>query len=95
MSPTDFSEYLSCPFRFYLKKILWLDTFISDAREMDPKRFGILLHEALEKYGNDTPNESNSVQIERLVLDNLEASVRRLFGPSPLLRCEFKWKPPR
>ena len=83
MSPTDFSEYLACPFRFYLKKVLWLDTFISDAREMDPKRFGILVHEALEKFGNETPDESNSVQIERLVLGNLEASVHRLFGPSP------------
>ncbi len=83
MSPTDFSEYLACPFRFYLKKVLNLDTFTSDAREMDAKRFGILVHEALEKFGNETPNASDSVVIERLVLGHLDASVRRLFGPSP------------
>ncbi len=83
MSPTDFSEYLACPFRFYLKKVLWLDTFSSDAREMDAKRFGILVHEALEKFGNANRDESNPAVIERLVLGHLATSVDRLFGPSP------------
>jgi ATP-dependent helicase/nuclease subunit B len=55
MSPTDFSEYLACPFRFYLKKVLWLDKLTADAREMDAKRFGLLVHEALEKFGKETP----------------------------------------
>jgi ATP-dependent helicase/nuclease subunit B len=83
MSPTDFSDYLACPFRFYLKKVLWLDAFASDAREMDAKRFGILVHEALENFGKETPDEANLVTIERLVLGHLDASVTRLFGPSP------------
>ena len=83
MSPTDFSEYLACPFRFYLKKVLWLDTFTADAREMDAKRFGTLVHEALEKFGRETPDESDPVNIESLVLAHLEESVLNLFGPSP------------
>ncbi|MFM8981894.1 MAG: PD-(D/E)XK nuclease family protein, partial [Spartobacteria bacterium] len=83
MSPTDFSEYLACPFRFYLKKVLWLDKFTSDAREMDAKRFGILVHEALEKFGQETPNECDPAKIESLVLGHLENSVLKLFGPSP------------
>ena len=83
MSPTDFSEYLACPFRFYLKKVLWLDTFTSDAREMDSKRFGILLHDALEKFGKETPDESDPDIIENLVLNHLQASTERLFGSSP------------
>lgn len=83
MSPTDFSEYLACPFRFYLKKVLWLDTFTSDAREMDAKLFGTLVHEAVEMFGRTTPDEADAVRIERLVLDHLEESARRLFGPSP------------
>ena len=83
MSPTDFGQYLACPFRFYLSRVLYLDAFNSDAREMDPKLFGTLLHEALEKYGTETPHESDEGKIEHFVLGHLEASVKRLFGPSP------------
>jgi ATP-dependent helicase/nuclease subunit B len=83
MSPTDFSEYLACPFRYYLKKVLWLDAFTPDAREMDSKRFGILVHEAVEKFGRETPNESAPATIERLVLDHLDGSVNVAFGPAP------------
>ena len=83
ISPTDFSDYLACPFRFYLKKVLWLDTFISDAREMDAKSFGTLVHEALEKFGNANRDESDPAVIERLVFGHLDTSVHQLFGPSP------------
>jgi len=83
ISPTDFSDYLACPFRFYLKKVLKLDLFISDAREMDAKNFGILVHEALERFGNENRVESDPAAIERLVLGHLDASVYQLFGPSP------------
>jgi ATP-dependent helicase/nuclease subunit B len=83
ISPTDFSEYLACPFRYYLKKAHWLDTFTPDAREMDAKRFGTLVHEALEKFGQQTPNEANPERIEELVLEHLDAVVHTLFGPTP------------
>jgi ATP-dependent helicase/nuclease subunit B len=83
ISPTDFSDYLACPFRFYLKKVLKLDVFISDAREMDPKSFGTLVHEALEHFGNANRDESDPAVIESLVLGHLDASVQQLFGPSP------------
>jgi ATP-dependent helicase/nuclease subunit B len=83
MSPTDFSEYLACPFRFYLKKVLYLDTFTPDAREMDAKRFGLLVHEALEHFGRQSPDEGNPVVIERLVMEHLDAAVLSLFGPAP------------
>lgn len=83
ISPTDFSDYLACPFRFYLKKVLKLDVFNPDAREMDAKNFGILVHEALEKFGNSNRDASDPAAIERLVLGHLDASVHQLFGPSP------------
>ena len=83
MSPTDFSEYLACPFRFYLKKVLWLDAFVPDAREMDAKRFGLLVHEALEHFGRQSPEESDPAVIESLVLGHLDAAALSLFGPNP------------
>jgi ATP-dependent helicase/nuclease subunit B len=83
ISPTDFSEYLACPFRYYLKKAQWLDSFTPDAREMDAKRFGSLVHEVLEKFGRETPDTSDSFDIERLVFAHLDASVIYYFGPTP------------
>jgi ATP-dependent helicase/nuclease subunit B len=83
ISPTDFSEYLACPFRYYLKKAHWLDTFTPDAREMDAKRFGTLVHEALERFGKETPNEADPERIENLVFGHLDAIVQTLFGPAP------------
>jgi ATP-dependent helicase/nuclease subunit B len=92
ISPTDFSEYLACPFRYYLKKVLWLDLFTPDAREMDAKRFGTLIHETLEKFGKESPDESDPAQIERIVLEHLDATVNRLFGPSlsPAVRIQIE-----
>jgi ATP-dependent helicase/nuclease subunit B len=83
ISPTDFSEYLACPFRYYLKRVQWLDTFTPEAREMDAKRFGSLVHEALEMFAKETPHEADAAQIERLVLSHLDSSATRLFGPTP------------
>ena len=83
ISPTDFSEYLACPFRYYLRKVHWFETFIPDAREMDARRFGLLVHEAVEQFGRHTPDESDPAAIERLVFAHLDDSVHSLFGPSP------------
>jgi ATP-dependent helicase/nuclease subunit B len=58
---------------------------------MDAKLFGTLVHEALEKYGTETPLEADAAKIERLVLGYLESSVKRLFGssPSPAVRVQI------
>ena len=90
MSPTDFSHYLACPFRFYLRRVLWLDSFRADAHEMDPKQFGTLMHEALEKFGRESPLESDPNTIERIVFDYLDKAVVRHFGssPSPAVRVQ-------
>ncbi|MBU6182817.1 MAG: PD-(D/E)XK nuclease family protein [Verrucomicrobia bacterium] len=83
ISPTDFAQYLACPFRFYLRRPLWLDALNPDAREMDPKRFGTLVHNALEKFGLEAPHEPDPEKIERFVLGNLDEMAGSLFGPSP------------
>lgn len=92
MSPTDFREYLACPFRFYLKKVLRLDEFHSNAREMDALSFGSIVHSALEMFGKENPLESDAVKIERQILANLEVVVREHFGakPSPAVRIQVE-----
>jgi ATP-dependent helicase/nuclease subunit B len=83
ISPTDFAEYLACPFRYYLKRVQWLDAFTPDAREMDARRFGTLIHEALERFGRETPNEADPAKIELLVLGHLREIAHGAFGPNP------------
>lgn len=83
ISPTGLKEYLACPFRFYLGRILHLDRSDPDAREMDALRFGTFVHAALEAFGRGAPLEGNPVKIEKIVLETLETEVRRMFGPDP------------
>ena len=52
ISPTQFKDYLACPFRFCLKHVLKLDTFTTSAREMNAAEFGNLIHLSLESFGN-------------------------------------------
>lgn len=92
LSPTDFSDYLACPFRYWLRKARRLDSFVSDAREMDARAFGLLIHAALEAFGKESPGESDAAAIERLVLDHLESSAGNLFGsvPSPAVLVQLE-----
>jgi len=83
ISPSGLREYLACPFRFYLSRILHLKKPDPDAREMDALRFGTLLHAAVEAFGRTAPLEGNPAKIEKIVLGTLEAEAGRLFGPDP------------
>jgi len=69
ISPTDFKEYLACPFRFYFSRVLHLEGFDPRAREMDALRFGTLVHKVLENFAMETPGEADEEKIA--------------FGPGP------------
>ena len=47
LSVTQFREYLTCPFRFYLKIILGMEELDDEKVEMDAMDFGSLVHEVL------------------------------------------------
>ncbi len=83
ISPTDFSQYLACPFRFYFGRVLHAEAFDPRVREMDALKFGSLVHKALEEFGRSTPEESDAGRIEELVIGHLAVEARALFGPSP------------
>ncbi len=53
ISPTAFRTYLACPFRFYLQRILGMETADDRAREPDARGFGDLCHEVLERMGRN------------------------------------------
>jgi len=83
ISPTGFKEYLSCPFRFYFKRVLNLEGFDPQAREMDALRFGSLVHKAIEMFSKDTPDEGDRKTIESRVIAHLESEAEMMFGPAP------------
>lgn len=53
ISVTAFSDYLTCPFRFYLKHILRMKTLSDDKNEMDALDFGTVVHKVLQIMGGD------------------------------------------
>lgn len=90
ISPTDFSVYLACPFRFYLKKRLWVDGFDPGVREMDALQFGDMIHRVLERFGKEHAGQGNEHQIRNIVHDFLKEEIYRRFGPdpSPVIRVQ-------
>ncbi len=51
VSVTAFRDYLRCPFRFYLKHVLRMETVDPFKTELDALDFGTLCHAALEAMG--------------------------------------------
>jgi len=83
ISPTDFSVYLACPFRYYLRKRLWVDAFDPGVREMDALQFGDMIHRVLERFGKEHPGQGSEHKIRNLVHDFLKEEIFRRFGPDP------------
>jgi RecB family exonuclease len=51
LSVTRFRDYIACPYRFYLRHILRLETVSDEADELDGGMFGDLVHQVLEQFG--------------------------------------------
>ncbi len=83
-SATSLDTYLSCPFRFYAKYVLDLDSSgILDEDEVDPIRLGTLVHEILREFylpylGREIRFDANS---EKALLDTSDAALEGIFGP--------------
>jgi len=51
LSVTKFRDYIACPYRFYLRHVLNLQTISDEAAELDGGAFGDLVHFVLEQFG--------------------------------------------
>ena len=70
LTVTSFREYLTCPYRFYLNKVLRLDTVTDDLRELDGGAFGDLCHNVLEAFANDSLRDSKDESAIAAFLSN-------------------------
>lgn len=50
---TSFSDYLDCPFRFYLKHVLGMEILNDTKTELDALDFGEIVHKVLQAMGAD------------------------------------------
>ena len=85
ISVTSFSNFLSCPFRFYLNKKFRMDEYDAEKEEADVMDFGTLTHHALEgliKYSAKNPVEG---EIYKLLCDRLAEKINYRYGSKPSL----------
>lgn len=85
LTVTSFKEYLKCPYRFYLQKILKLKPLADDWRELSGGTFGDLIHDVLEAFGkSDVKDETRAAFILDFLDAALDKSVQKRFAGSRL-----------
>ena len=93
LSVTAFKEFIRCPYRFYLNKILRLESAEDDSQEMDARSFGNLAHEVLEAFGRcDCRNSKNENEIKEFLDHELDQRVEKDYPGSrlPAVRIQIE-----
>jgi ATP-dependent helicase/DNAse subunit B len=87
-SPTALEDYVACPFRFFLRHVLYLEPMEEPAEEIELTRRGQAFHRALARLhrklreaGVDQPGAEVEAAVLREVAAAVEEDVRR--APSP------------
>ncbi|HZL47056.1 MAG TPA: PD-(D/E)XK nuclease family protein [Opitutaceae bacterium] len=82
LSVTAFRDYLSCPFRFYLARVLGMRAVDAAKTEMDALDFGDVCHGALEAMGREPALRdcTEARTLREFLLTELERIVRIRFG---------------
>ncbi|MBT8044095.1 MAG: PD-(D/E)XK nuclease family protein, partial [Verrucomicrobiae bacterium] len=82
LSPSAIRDYLDCPFRFYLKRLLNMRVYEPDKREMDAMDFGNICHRVVDAFAkNDGIRDStDEAEISAFFDDSLEIQMQRSYG---------------
>lgn len=84
MSVTNFADYLRCPYRFYLKKVMRIRTMDDKLTELDGSKFGTLAHAVLEDFGLSELKDSDDVdEIGLYLAERLVTLAKEEFGEQP------------
>jgi RecB family exonuclease len=85
MRVTEFKDYLDCPYRYYLRHVLGLESLADSADELDGAAFGSLAHEVLSALGKDPEVAAGKAEVIGAFLDaQLAAAVAAHFGKRPM-----------
>jgi ATP-dependent helicase/nuclease subunit B len=92
LSVTSFSDYLACPFRFYLKHIVRASLPEPDRREMNHRDFGSITHKVLEIWSKDPEARklSDPKFLTAYLDDVLDRTIFGQFGNQPPLAVRIQ-----
>ncbi len=91
LSVTGFRDYLACPYRFYLKHVLGLDTIGDLPAEMSPAEFGALAHEILRRFALlEEATVGDPEEILTALNELLERVFRERQGDEPLVAARIQ-----
>lgn len=91
LAVTALREYLRCPYRFYLRYVLRLESIEEAGDELNEARFGTLAHYALAQFGRSSLRESTDGEaITRFLHDCLDNEAARRFGDVRLPAVEIQ-----
>ncbi len=84
LSVTAFRDYLQCPFRFYLKRVLGMTPLNDRKAELDSMDFGNICHQALEQFAKDQSirNSADTAEIADYLSAQADMLARTTFGPA-------------
>jgi len=82
ISPSALGDYLHCPLRFYLKRILKMNRYESGKQEMNAMDFGNLCHSVLEAFGKDSAikDSLDHLEIRDYLFQTLDRKLESLYG---------------
>lgn len=88
LGATDFKAYLECPFEFYLKKFMRLETFDAFKNEADARDVGTIMHAVLQNL-KDFESEDDG-EIFAFLSQKLDLEFDKAFGFSPPASAKFQ-----
>ena len=92
MYVTDFAQYIKCPYRYALSRLLGLESIDDAATELDAMGFGSLAHNVLEAFGNDETirDSADPDAITAYLFAALDDIIEKKYGdaPPPAIRVQ-------
>jgi ATP-dependent helicase/nuclease subunit B len=87
VSVTAFRDYLACPFRFYLARVLRMEEQDDSKRAPDALDFGNLIHSALQRMGESVEMRActDARQIAEFLTSQAQRWIERQYGSAPAL----------
>ncbi len=92
LSVTSFSNWLACPFRFYLKHVLRMQTPEPERVEWSARDFGNIAHAILERWGRDkiARDLTDPAALHAWLCAALDRVVNEWFGKNPPLSVRLQ-----
>lgn len=80
ISVTGLRDWLSCPFRFYLRHGLRMSAVDPGKAELDAGDFGTLLHAALQEMATGFRDGTDAAELAEFLLARFERAAREKYG---------------